>query len=49
MSLTSSLTEIEDIDLPRTIVELQMQQVAYEAALGATQKIITPSLADFLR
>jgi hypothetical protein len=26
-----------------------MQQVAYQAALGATQKIITTSLADFLR
>ena len=49
ISLKSSLSEVEDIDLPRTIVDLQMQQVAYEAALGAAQRIVTPSLADFLR
>jgi flagellar hook-associated protein 3 FlgL len=49
ITLKSSLSGIEDIDLPKTIVELQMQQVAYQAALGATQKIITTSLADFLR
>ncbi len=49
LSLTNSLSAVEDIDLPKTIVALQMQDVAYKAALGATQKIITPSLADFLR
>jgi flagellar hook-associated protein 3 FlgL len=49
ISLRASLAGVEDIDLPRTIVDLQMQQVAYEAALGATQRIVTPSLADFLR
>ena len=49
ITLKSSLSGIEDIDLPKTIVDLQMQQVAYQAALGATQKIITTSLADFLR
>ncbi len=49
VSLRGSLSQVEDIDLPKTIVDLQMQQMAYEAALGATQRIITPSLADFLR
>lgn len=49
LSLSGALSQVEDIDLPKTIVELQMQQMSYEAALGATQRIITPSLADFLR
>jgi flagellar hook-associated protein 3 FlgL len=49
VTLTNALSAVEDIDLPKTIVELQMQQMAYQAALGATQRIITPSLADFLR
>jgi len=48
ISLTGSLSEVEDVDLPKTIVDLQMQQVAYQAALGASQRIITPSLVDFL-
>jgi flagellar hook-associated protein 3 FlgL len=37
------------VDLPATIVELQMQEVAYQAALGATARAIQPSLMDFLR
>jgi len=49
LSLNASLRDIEDIDLPKTILELQLQQIAYQAALGATQRIITTSLADFLR
>lgn len=49
MALRGSLAQVENIDLPKTIVELQMQQVAYQAALGATAKVIQPTLLDFLR
>lgn len=49
LSLTSSLSETEDVDLPSTIVNLQMQQAAYQAALGATAKVLQPSLMDFLK
>ena len=48
-NLTNSLSEVESADLPKTIVELQMQEVAYKAALGATARAIQPSLLDFLR
>lgn len=47
--LRSQLTEIEDIDLPHTIMEMQLQQTAYQAALASTAKVIQPSLIDFLR
>ena len=47
--LSRSLSEAESVDLPKTIVELQMQEVAYKAALGATARAIQPSLLDFLR
>ena len=40
---------IEDIDLPKAILELQMQSTAYQAALGATARVLQPSLLDFLR
>ena len=46
---TNSLAEVESIDLPATITDLQLQQVAYQAALGATARVIQPSLVDFLR
>jgi flagellar hook-associated protein 3 FlgL len=47
--LSADLSEIEDIDLMKAIIDLQGQSVGYEAALGATAKIVTPSLLDFLR
>jgi flagellar hook-associated protein 3 FlgL len=49
VSLTSQLTAIEDVDLAGTIMEVQMQEVAYQAALGATSRVLQPTLMDFLR
>ncbi len=45
----SALSGVEDIDLARTIMELQMQEVAYQGALGATARVLQPTLMDFLR
>ncbi|MGY1841246.1 MULTISPECIES: flagellar hook-associated protein FlgL [unclassified Modestobacter] len=49
LSLTSRSADIENVDLAKTIMNLQMQQTGYEAALSATAKAIQPSLLDFLR
>lgn len=49
LRLSSSLSEVENADLPKTVVDLQMQEVAYQAALGATARVMQPSLLDFLR
>ena len=51
VNLTSSaaLSEVENIDLAKAVVDLQMQEVAYQAALGATARVLQPSLLDFLR
>ncbi len=49
LSLAKQLTAVEDVDLPKTIMTLQMQQVTYQAALQATAQVIQPSLVDFLR
>jgi flagellar hook-associated protein 3 FlgL len=48
LTLTSQLAETENIDLPHTIMRLQMQQIGYEAALAATAKAISPTLLDYL-
>ena len=48
-ALTSQLSDVEDIDLPKTISDMQLQQVAYQAALAASAKVVQPSLVDFLR
>jgi flagellar hook-associated protein 3 FlgL len=49
LRLSTSLSDVENADLPKTIVDLQMQQVAYQASLGATSRVMQPSLLDFLR
>jgi flagellar hook-associated protein 3 FlgL len=49
IDLQANLSDVEDIDLPKTIMELQLQQTAYQVALGAAAKVIQPSLQDFLR
>lgn len=48
-ALTAQLSDVEDIDLPKTITSMSLQQTAYQAALGAAAKVIQPSLVDFLR
>ena len=47
--VTSNISGIEDIDLAETIMELKMQEVAYQGALGAGARVLQPTLMDFLR
>jgi flagellar hook-associated protein 3 FlgL len=49
LNITKSLSDVEDVDLPQTITELQLQQTAYQAALAAGARVVQPSLVDFLR
>ena len=49
LTLKSQLADIENVDLAKTIMELQMQQVGYQTALSATAKAIQPTLLDYLR
>ncbi|TQN37477.1 flagellar hook-associated protein 3 FlgL [Blastococcus colisei] len=49
LSLEIQLGDVENVDLPDTIMRLQMQQVGYQAALQATAKAISPTLMDYLR
>jgi flagellar hook-associated protein 3 FlgL len=49
LALTGQLSALEDIDLPKTITELTLQQTSYQAALSVTAKVLQPSLVDFLR
>ena len=49
LTLTSRLSEVENTDLAKATVDLKMQEVAYQAALAATARVMQPSLLDFLR
>ncbi|MBU2694749.1 MULTISPECIES: flagellar hook-associated protein FlgL [Pimelobacter] len=49
ISLDKQLSMVENADLAETTVALKLQEVAYQAALGATSRVLQPSLIDFLR
>jgi flagellar hook-associated protein 3 FlgL len=49
LSLQDSLSNIENVDMARAMVDLQMNEVAYQASLGATARVLQPSLLQFLR
>jgi len=49
LDLRSTLSGVEDIDLPSVIIDLQLQETTYQAALAATAKVLQPTVMDFLR
>lgn len=49
LSLQAGLSAVEDVDLPKTIMHLQMQQTGYQAALQVTAQALQPTLLDFLK
>lgn len=48
VTLKQQLSSVEDADLAETVIQVSMQQVAYQAALSATAQVLQPSLLDFL-
>ena len=49
LNIEDMLSDTEDIDMAQAIVELQIQQTAYETSLATAAKILQRSLMDFLR
>jgi flagellar hook-associated protein 3 FlgL len=48
LQMEGNLSSLEDTDLAKATIDLQMQQVAYQASLAATSKTVQSSLLDFL-
>jgi flagellar hook-associated protein 3 FlgL len=48
VSLRTALSETEDTDMAKAVMELQIQETAYQAAQSALAKSLQPSLAQFL-
>lgn len=49
LALSNDLSVLENADLAQSTVELQLAEVAYQASLAATSRVLQPSLVDFLR
>jgi flagellar hook-associated protein 3 FlgL len=48
-ALTNQLSETEDADIAKTLIQFNSQSAAYQAALRAGANIVQSSLMDFLR
>lgn len=48
-TLEASRAGVEDLDLGKAILDLQLQSTNYQAALAVTAKVLPMSLMDFLR
>lgn len=48
-SLRSFKSELQDVDLEKAVTELVGRQTAYQAAMLATSRVMSLSLADYLR
>ena len=48
-TITEQLSSLEDIDIAEAVMELELQQTAYEAAMAAFARSSQTSLVDFLR
>jgi flagellar hook-associated protein 3 FlgL len=49
VSLENRRSGIEDKDLAQAVLDLQVQQTSYQAALAVTAKVLQPTLMDYLR
>jgi flagellar hook-associated protein 3 FlgL len=49
LSATKLLSEVEDADVARTMIDFSTQQAALQASLKAGAQIVQTSLLDFLR
>jgi len=49
VSLENRRSGIEDKDLAQAVLDLQVQQTNYQAALAVTAKVLQPTLMDYLR
>jgi flagellar hook-associated protein 3 FlgL len=46
---SAQLSNVEDADMAKTLVDFSTQQAVYQSALRAGANIIQPSLMDFLK
>jgi flagellar hook-associated protein 3 FlgL len=49
LNLRTELSNVEDVDVAAGLMELQVQEIGYQATLQALAKALPPSLVSFLR
>lgn len=49
LTTRTELSDVEDVDIAKGVMNLQVQEIAYEATLQAIGRALPPSLGSFLR
>ncbi|WP_104166960.1 flagellar hook-associated protein FlgL [Arthrobacter sp. SX1312] len=49
LTLEGERATVEDVDLASVILDLKLQETAYQSALAVSARVLQPSLMDFLR
>lgn len=49
VALETRRSGIEDLDIGQVILDLKMQELAYQSSLSVTARVLQPTLMDFLR
>jgi flagellar hook-associated protein 3 FlgL len=49
VALETQRSSIEDLDLAKAVLDLQLQEMQYQASLSVTSRVLQPTLMDFLR
>ncbi|MDT0200820.1 flagellar hook-associated protein FlgL [Nocardioides sp. AE5] len=49
LTLTARLSDLEDVDLIKVAIEVKLADVAYQAALASSARVLSTSLMDYLR
>lgn len=49
IALETQRSSIEDIDLAKAVLDLQLQEMSYQSSLAVTARVLQPTLMDFLR
>jgi flagellar hook-associated protein 3 FlgL len=47
-TLEAQRVQLEDVDLATVILDLKLQEIAYQSALAVTARVLQPTLMDFL-
>lgn len=45
----TQISDVEDVDIQSATIEMALANMAYQASLSATQRVVQPSLLDYLR
>jgi flagellar hook-associated protein 3 FlgL len=48
VNITQQIADNDDTDMPKSIMQLKLEENVYRSALGVGARIIPPSLLDFL-